>query len=332
MNVPSLDRSAGRQVVLAYMTTAWFVVTIAFLIPRLLPGDPIQALLDPDSIDYLYEETLRTQIERQYGLDRPLVEQYLTYLGRLLRGDLGESIFFREPVVDLVAVRIPWTLLLSVPSLVIAAGLGSWLGVQAGWRPGSWRDRWMTGGLLLLSNLPAFFIGLVLLLVFAVELDLLPTNGAMERFTEEPGVGALVIDVLRHLVLPMTALTLSLIGTYFLLMRNGTVALLGDEFLTVARAKGLGERRIKYGHALPNASLPFFTQFSAEVGLAVTGTIFVEALFGYPGMGLLMFEAVGARDYPLLDGIFVLVALSVLLANAAADLAYRRLDPRVERE
>ena len=331
MTAPGPRRSTGRRLALSYLVTLWFVVTVAFLLPRLLPGDPVQALLDPDSIDYLYEETLRAQIEEHYGLDRPLLEQYLAYLGRLARGDLGESIFFRERVVDLVAERLPWTLLLAVPSLLLAAGLGSWAGVQAGWRPGSWRDRWLTGGLLVVSNLPAFFIGLVLLLVFGVELDLFPTNGAMERFAEDASLGAVVVDVARHLVLPMAALTLSLVGTYFLLMRNGTVALLGEAFLTVARAKGLGERRIKYGHALPNASLPVFTQFSAEIGLAVTGTIFIETLFAYPGMGLLMFEAVGARDYPLLDGIFVIVALSVLVANAAADLAYRRLDPRVVR-
>jgi peptide/nickel transport system permease protein len=157
-----------------------------------------------------------------------------------------------------------------------------------------------------------FFLGLLLLLLFGVHWQLLPISGAVTRFQSYDSFGAWLLDVGQHLILPLTALTLSMIGGRFLLMRNTMISVLGQEYMVVARAKGLPERALKYRHGMRNAVLPFFTLFSTQLGLAVTGSIFIETLFAYPGMGQMMFEAVGARDYPLLEGAFLMISLSVL--------------------
>jgi peptide/nickel transport system permease protein len=313
-----------------YLFTFWVVLTLNFLIPRLLPGDPLLALLDPDSPNFVYAEEQREQIAAYYGLDKPLSVQYFSYLGKLAQGDMGNSIFLQVPVVELIGTHLPWTLLLMIPSLLLASLISLLLGTHAGWIRGTWLDRGMMVTFLSLWNMPSFFLGLLLLLLFGVYWEVLPIGGALTRFQDYDSLWARWLDIGEHLLLPMTALTLSMIGGRFLLMRNTMISVLGQEYLVVARAKGLPEHVIKYRHGMRNAVLPFFTLFSAQMGLAVTGSIFIETLFSYPGMGLMMFEAVGTRDYPLLEGAFLIISISVLLANLAADLLYVRLDPRVQ--
>lgn len=313
-----------------YLFTFWVVLTLNFLIPRLMPGDPITALLDPNSADFIYDEATRQQIAAYYGLDRPLGEQYVTYLKNLLRGNLGTSIFLKKSVAGLIKTHLPWTLLLTVPSLLFASIIALALGTHTGWVRGSWQDRSLLVVFLGLWNMPVFFLGLILLLLFGVHWQIFPISGAVTRFKDYGSWLEWAADVAYHLVLPMTALTLSLIGGRFLLMRNTMISVLGQEYMVVARAKGLPERTIKYRHGMRNAMLPFFTLFSVQMGLAVTGSIFIETLFAYPGMGRMMFDAVGTRDYPVLEGTFLVISLSVLLANLAADLLYPRLDPRVQ--
>lgn len=313
-----------------YLFTFWVVLTFNFLIPRLMPGDPILALLDPDSASFVYDETARRQLEAYYGLDRPLVEQYLHYLTGIAQGDLGNSISLKEPVAALIKSHLPWTLLLMAPSLLLASLISLLLGAHAGWVRGSWLDRSLIVTFLGLWNMPVFFLGLLLLLLFGVYWKIFPIAGAMTRFSNHTNMWQWLADVAYHLVLPLTALTLSMIGGRFLLVRNTMISELGREYMVVARAKGLPEWSLKYRHGMRNAMLPFFTLFSTQMGLAVTGSIFIEALFAYPGMGQLLFEAVGNRDYPLLEGAFLVISLSVLAANLAADLFYVRLDPRVQ--
>ncbi len=312
-----------------YLLTLWAVVTLNFLIPRLMPGDPVLALLDPTSGNYLTDQQIRQEIEAYYGLDQPLPVQYLNYLGRLLRGDLGYSIHLKEPVTGLIAGTLPWTLLLTIPALLISSLVALFVGTHAGWVRGSLLDRSLLALFLGLWNMPVFFLGLLLLLFLGVYWPVFPISGAVTRFQQYGSWFEWLLDVLYHLALPLTALTLSMIGGRLLLMRNTMVSVLGQEFMVVARAKGLPLRVIKYRHGMRNAMLPFFTLFAAQMGLAVTGSIFIESLFAYPGMGLMMFEAVGRRDYPLLEGAFLVISLAVLLANLAADIFYVVLDPRV---
>lgn len=313
-----------------YALTLWAVLTLNFLLPRLMPGDPIAALQDPASAAYIADEAARARLAAYYGLDKPLWEQYIRYLGNLATGDLGWSIRLNTPVAELIRTHLPWTLLLMLPSLLLATLITTLAGAHSGWVRGSPVDRALLVGFTALRTLPVFFLGVLALLLFSVRLNWLPLAGATTPFRTWPSVWQQLGDILSHWLLPATLLTLELIGSRYLLMRNSMVTVLGEDYMLVARAKGLSERSLKYRHGLRNAILPFFTGFAAQLGFAVAGALFIETLFAYPGMGRLMFEAVGARDYPVLEGTFLIAALSVLLVNLVTDLAYGWLDPRTK--
>ncbi len=314
---------------LSYLVTLWVVLTLNFLLPRLLPGDPLDALFDRDRAGYVADEAVRSRLAAYYGLDRPLARQYADYLLAALRGDLGWSIWLNRPVAELIAGRLPWTLLLTLTSLALASLIGVWLGGEAGWRRGSRADRWAVTAGIIASNAPVYLVGVGLLIVFGARLGWLPLGGGRTAFAVYPHALAAAGDVGRHLLLPLATLTLHLVGAKLLLVRNSMVSVLGEDFMLVARAKGLTEGRLKRDHALRNALLPFVAQLGAQMGMAVTGAIFIETVFAYPGMGRLIFDAVGVRDYPLLQGAFLVVAFVVLTANLLADEVNARLDPRV---
>lgn len=317
---------------LAYLLTLWVVLTLNFLLPRLLPGDPLSALLDPESSDYVFDDEVRATLEAYYGLDRPLLAQYAGYLKGAFTGNLGQSIQFNRPVGELLAAHLPWTLLLTGTALGLASLLGLLGGSEAAWRRGSAADRLLTAASVLAGNAPVYFVGMMLLILFGAKLGWLPLAGGRTPFAHYDSLLAGAADVGRHLVLPALTLTLALLGVQFLLVRNNVVGILGEDFMLVARAKGLRTARLKWGHALRNALLPFVAHLAAHAGLAITGAVFIETLFQYPGMGRLIFEAVGARDYPVIQGVFLLVAVLVLSANLLADWLNTRLDPRVAEE
>lgn len=311
-----------------YALTLWAILTLNFLLPRAMPGDPLLAMVDAESDSAIVDEALRLELARYYGLDQPVWKQYLGYLGNLARGDLGRSIHFHTPVADLIAAYLPWTLLLTLPAILLASLASLLLGAQAGWRRNSLLDRGLLVGFLLLDTIPVFVVGALLLMVFSVRLDWLPLSGAHTAFRLYDTPWQAAADVLRHLALPLATLTLSLAGRDFLLMRNSMITVLGEDFMLVARGKGLDTRAQKFRHGMRNAILPVATRFSMQVGMAITGVVLIETLFAYPGMGRLMFNAVAARDYPVLEGCFLVAGLTVLLANLAADLSYSWLDPR----
>lgn len=318
--------------IVAYLLTLWVVLTLNFLLPRLLPGDPLSALLDPESSDYVFDAKVRAALEAYYGLDRPLLVQYAAYLEGAVTGDLGRSIRLNRPVGELLAAHLPWTLLLTGTALSLASLLGLLGGAEAAWKRGSAADRILTAASVVAGNAPVYFVGMMLLILFGAELGWLPLAGGRTPFARYDGPLAAVADVGQHLVLPALTLTLSLLGVQFLLVRNNVVGILGEEFMLVARAKGLRPARLKWRHALRNALLPFVAHLAAHAGLAITGAVFIETLFQYPGMGRLIFEAVGARDYPVIQGVFLVVAIVVLTANLLADWLNARLDPRVAEE
>jgi len=318
--------------IFAYLVTLWVVLTLNFLLPRLLPGDPLAALLDPESSDYVFNAEVRSALEAYYGLDQPLPVQYATYLAGVVTGDLGRSIRLNRPVGELLAGHLPWTLLLTGTALGTASLLSLLVGAEAAWKHGTVTDRVLTTASIIAGNAPVYFVGMMLLILFGAQLGWLPLAGGRTPFARYDDACAAIMDVGKHLILPAVTLTLSLLGAKFLLVRNQMVGILSEDFMLVARAKGLKPARLKWNHALRNALLPFVAHLAAHAGLAITGAVFIETLFQYPGMGRLIFEAVGARDYPVIQGVFVVVALVVLTANLLADLLNSRLDPRLAEE
>lgn len=313
----------------AYALTLWAVVTLNFFLPRLLPGDPLHALFDRDTASYVADETVRARLAAYYGLDRPIAVQYIEYLSKTLRGDWGWSIWLNRPVGQLIRDHLPWTLLLTLTAIALASLIGVWLGAEAGWRRGTRADRALVTASIVTSNVPVYIVGMFLLILLAARLGWFPIAGGRTPFARYDSPFAAAQDIGWHLVLPATTLFLHLVGTKFLIVRNTMVSVLGEEFMLIARAKGLREVQLKRDHALRNAILPFVAQLGAQMGFAITGAVFIETTFDYPGMGRLIFEAVAARDYPVIQGVFVVVAFVVLTSNLVADWINARLDPRV---
>ena len=320
--------SGGRTRSGLYVLTLLVVLAVNFALPRVMPGDPLAQLGDPGNTQFVADDETRARVLAYYGLDRSLPEQFAAYVAGLAQGDLGTSIQYNAPVGALIAGRLPWTLLLVLLSLALASVIALIGGVEAAWHRGGRADRAMVGAFILAESVPVFVVGILLTLVFSVRLGWFPLGGAFKPFSTAGPLGT-ALDVLSHLALPVATLTLSLVGTKFLLVRASVVTVLGEPFLTVARAKGLGGRALRYRHALRNALLPFVTQLSLQLGFAMGGAVLIETLFAYPGMGRLLFDAVAYRDYPLIQGTFLVISASVLLANLAVEAVYRRIDPRL---
>ncbi len=317
---------AARSLAL-HVLTMFVVVSVVFALPRALPGDPLVALQDPSSGSSLSPE-VRSRLLAYYDLDRPLSTQYVSYLSHLARADLGWSISRNTPVLTLIAGHLPWTLLLIGISFTIAAALSFVAGVIAAWRRGRLPDRLLVLLATGLRAVPPYALAALLLIALAVLLPVFPLAGARTPFASSSVSLSALADVARHLVLPVTALSLSLLSTKFLLVRNTVITSLGADYMELARAKGLPERLLKYRHAGRNALLPFVTALGVEVGFAVGFSIFVESVFAYPGLGTLILRGVETRDYPVLEGTFLVAAVLVVIANMAVDLVYARLDPR----
>jgi peptide/nickel transport system permease protein len=312
-----------------YALTLFAVVTVVFLLPRAMPGDPLAALEDPTSGYYLTDPELRERILGYYGLDQPLPQQYVEYLGDVATLDLGWSIARNAPVRSLIADHLPWTLLLMGSALALSSAFSYIAGITAAWRRGRVDDRALVVALTVSKAIPEYALASLFLLAFAVLVPIFPLFGARTYFAEYSNFLAEVADVAYHLALPLVALTVGLVGSKFLLVRNTVIGALGQDYMVAARAKGLPVRMQKYRHAGRNALLPFLTVLGIQSAFAVGGSIFVETVFGYPGMGVLILDAVTARDYPVLEGAFLTLAATVLAANVMVDLVYNRIDPRV---
>lgn len=314
--------------VVSYALVVLVLVTLNFFLPRALPGQPIQTLSDPRSQTYVGDAQTRLALERYYGLDRPLPEQYGRYMADLATGDLGTSIRRHAPVADVLGERIGWTLLLVGTAVTLGTAVGMVAGVRSGWRRGRRSDRRLLALLLAFDNLPSYFLASAMAYVFAVRLGWFPLYGARTPFSQSYGPAREIADVAHHLVLPATVLALQFVTFQYLVMRASMVGELGSDHLVLGRAKGMSEHVLKYRYAARNALLPAVTVATLNIPLAITAAIFVETVFAYPGVGRLLFEAVGDRDYPLMQGCFLVLSLLAVSANLLADLLYRRLDPR----
>jgi peptide/nickel transport system permease protein len=274
------------------------------------------------------QENIAT-LRQEIGLDQPLARQYLQYLGQLASGDLGQSYRFSggRSVADVLADRFLWTFPLVFVTLSIATLIGAPLGAWAAWRHGNWRDVGLTSAFFTLRSIPAFWLAMVLIPIVAVRWRLLPV-GDSYSFPRPEGVQQ-VIDVIHHAILPVTVLTLAYIPTPFAIMRASMLGVIGSDYILTARAKGVPERFVRLRHAMRNALLPLVTVLALDFGQLLGGVVVIETVFNYRGLGGMMFEAVKGRDYPLLQGGFLLFTVGVLTINLLADLLYSRLDPRV---
>ncbi len=323
-------RRSGRGAFAAYLLTVFMLITVNFFLPRTMPGDPISALSISDSPTYIQSDATRAQLAEYYGLDRPIWVQYRAYLGDLARGDLGFSIRYNVPVRDLIQERLPWTLLLIASAMVPAALIGWTAGVHSAWHRGKRRDRGLLAVFLTVHSFPVFFLGSLGLFVFGVKLRWFPLSGTRTPFATYGNLFEAVTDIGRHLVLPATVLALQFVTSQYVDMRASMVGELGSDYLLGGRAKGLRERRLKYRYAARNALLPVVAVTAVQVGFAVTGSILVETVFAYQGMGRLTFESVSYRDYPTLQACFLMLSLVVVTANFTADTLNARLDPRTK--
>lgn len=314
--------------VINYAIALVVIISLNFCLPRLMPGDPLLAIYGDTAMVAMTPE-LKAELMQRFALDQSIGQQFTTYIGSLLRGDLGYSYYHNAPVLEVIWGYLPWTMLLTVSALVISTLLGLAMGIESGSRQSRPLDRWLLSGLMLFSGLPDFFLAVLLLLVFGVTLHLAPLAGAMTPYAGYSGA-ALVLDVLHHLALPLAALVLArLTGTY-LLTRNTMITTLGEAFIITARAKGCREHSIRYRHAGRNTLLPVVTAAGLMFSRLFTGTLFVEIVFAYPGLGTLLYNSLLARDYPLMQGILLLVAVLVLTLNYLLDVLYRRIDPRIK--
>ncbi|WP_433531384.1 ABC transporter permease [Micromonospora sp. CA-263727] len=307
--------------VLRGLLTMWFAVTVTFFLLRLLPGDPALAIADPGMT-----EELRAKLLADYGLDRSLGVQYWEYLTQLAQGNLGMSFRQNQPVLDILLERLPWTLLLAGSALAVTVALGIPLGVLAATHAKSGLDRFIQVGGITGQSLFVPSIGVFLLYVFGVQLGLLPIGGAMDG--DATGLAAWG-SIAVHLILPCLSLVLVQLGSYVLTLRSTLIDALGEDYCTLARAKGMPQRRVVWRHALRNALLPTTTLVGLQLGFLVGGAVLTESIYAYPGVGRSIFEAVGQLDFPVLQGAFLMLAFAVIVANLLTDIAYGLLDPRV---
>ena len=305
--------------------TIFATLTANFFIFRIMPGDPAKLLLNDPR---LKKENIEL-VKKQLGLDKPLWQQYLIYLKESFKGNFGISFVHNIPVSQIIAQRLPQTLLLLSVAIAISTVVGIAVGAICGWKRGSKLDATLLTASLISYMVPTFWIGMVLLMVFSLWLGWFPVGGITTI-----GGGAGIpkwLDILRHMFLPTVALVLWYAGEYVILMRGSMLDVMKEDYILTAKAKGLRSLRILKDHAVRNALLPVVTLIALNIGWMVGGCIEVEVVFSWPGMGKLIYDAVLKRDYPVLQGCFVIITITVILANLIADLIYGYIDPRIRR-
>jgi peptide/nickel transport system permease protein len=301
------------------------IAALNFVIVHMAPGDVADVMAGESgaaSAEYVAD------LKQRFGLDQPLIVQLFVYMGRMAQLDLGYSFRFGRPVASLIFERLPATLILAIPTLILAFIMGSVLGVVASRRVGTWRDAAISIGALVFYATPLFWIGLMLIILFSVKLGWLPTGG-METVGANYTGFAHVLDVGRHMLLPVVTLSLFYMAYYARLMRASMLEVFGQDFIATARAKGLSEGRVAYRHVLRNALLPVVTVLGLQVAHLLGGTVLVETVFGWPGLGRLAFDSVLSRDVNLLLGILLMSSILVVSTNIAVEALYRWLDPRI---
>lgn len=264
-----------------------------------------------------------------FGLDKPVATQFLYYVRETLKGDLGISYQSRQPVWSEITAKIPATLALVGLSAIFSAVIGTVMGIVAAWRRNTWKDHVITSGTMLFYSMPDFWLGMLLLVGFAVVLPWFPVGGIVDPGSTATGLERL-LDQLHHIFLPALTLTLAYLGEYALITRSSLLDVMGEDYLVVARAKGLRDKIVRRRHAVPNALLPVVTLTAINFGFVLSGAIAVEAVYSWPGLGKATADAIRGPDLPMLQGLFLLFSAAVIFFNLVADISYAYLDPRVE--
>lgn len=313
-----------------YLVAAWISVTLNFFLPRMTPGDPatmvfarFQGQVTPEALEAL---------KKTFGFtNAPLYRQYLTYLNQLLHGELGVSIaFFPASVADVIATGFKWTIVLAGSAVLISFAIGTLLGILSAWKRGSWLDNSLPPLLSFIGAFPYFWLGMLLVYIFAFTFEWFPTGHAMSDTLVPGWNGQTLYDVISHAFLPAMSIVIATLGGWMLTMRNAMMGVLGQDYVALAQAKGLSPNRILFRYAARNALLPNITGFGMALGFVMGGSLLTEVIFSYPGQGYLLIQAVRTQDYPLMQGLFLLITFAVLLANALVDIVCLWLDPRMQ--
>lgn len=320
-----MKNSSLLRKILYALITIMAVIIFNYFLFRILPGDPISMIMRNPKASEASIEAIRAS----YGLDLPWYSQFIVYLKGLFTGDFGTSFVYKAPVMEVIGAKILPTVVMLGLAEIVAIIVGIFLGIMAAWKRGSKLDVGTLSFSLITYSMPTFWLGMIMVVIFAVNLRWLPISGMTTAGMVYPSSIELIGDMAVHLILPVITMSILLIGEYALTMRNTLIDVLAEDYITTARAKGFREKYVLRKHAMPNAMLPMVTIIAINLGLVIGGAVQIETIFSWPGIGNLMYEALSARDYPVLQGIFLLVTVCVVLANLITDLIYDRIDPRV---
>ncbi len=314
----------------------WLVTTLTFFIIRTLPGNPVDIMVMSLMDSGLSEEEAQARAKALFRIDfnQPVGEQYVEFMGNVVRGDLGDSYVLApgKPVMDILMQRLPWTLFSAGTSLLISFMLGMFLGMIAAYKRNSWIDQVLTNLSAILDAVPSTLTAILMVLLLGVIWKVVPLN--MMRGSLSPGIKPgftieFFVDAFRHFLIPGLVYVLATLGGWMLAMRSSTISALGDDYVTVAKARGLPDMRIITAYVGRNASLPLFTGLAISLGFVVAGSVLIELIFVYQGVGLLLSQAIAKRDYPVMQGILLVLTITVIISTALADLLYGWLDPRI---
>ena len=322
--------------ILFYLCAVWVAITLDFFIPRLAPGEPVAALVGKMSTKGYVTPAMQQSLSAMFGLNThdPLWVQYFKYLGNLLRGNLGNSLqYFPTPVSQIIGQDIGWSIMLGGVAVLLSFSLGCLLGIIAAWKRGTRLDTFLSPVMNFLSAIPYFWLALLSLYLFSYVLNWFPLAGGYDSANIDPGWSFEFIgSVIQYAFLPALTLVVSSLAGWMLTMRNSMITTISEDYVLMARAKGLSERRVMFWYAARNAVLPNITGFAIAIGAIVGGQLLTEMVFSYPGIGYALFQAVSQQDYAMIQSIFLVLTLAVLGANFLADMLYAFLDPRVRVE
>jgi len=310
--------------VLKGVITLLITITLTFLILRLLPSDPALMMLGE-----MFTADQRQALIERFGLDKPLLEQYFIYLGNLLQGDLGMSFYQRRPVMEIIQEKLPWTLLLMVTTEILTMVVGIPLGIYSGYKRGTVFDQIVNAVAIFGVSVFVPWLGFTLLYFFGFKLPIFPVGGAYDVGTEG---FARILDIGAHMVLPVATLMVIYLANYVLYTRGSVIDVMEEDYIKTARSKGMSERRVLWKHASKNAMIPTVTMAGMMLGQVVGGAVLTETIYAFPGIGRMIYQAVGQQDYPVLQGAFIILALSVIVMNIITDIAIVYLDPRIKLE
>lgn len=317
---------------LSMLLVFWVTITINFLLPRLMPGDGLSMFhADAESMGLSLSEDQVAQLNAFYGFDKPLWQQYLHSIAGIFTGDLGMSIIYKRSVAAVIAGSIVWTVGIVSVSTILSAFFGTILGCASAWKHNRPFDKGLYTFMNAFSEIPSFVIGFLLLYFIAGRWQLLPLSGGREAFVEHETIWQAVKDILLHAVLPVSTLVITHLTGYYMTARQSMLTVLSKDYIATAKIKGMSKMRILFKHALPNAIAPIIARVFMSFSRILGGAVIIESVFAYPGLGLLLRDAALARDYPMLQGLYVIISALVILMNFFADTIYAGIDRRVRK-